>query len=249
MSKMSELDITVRNELDNLFPGHPPKPMGYTNSGTIIKAWNTRFQTGVRRQKELNTRTGVISEAHDVLPSHLDEYGTCQWTEKWDEHRVILYNGLAFSRVGALYSKLPDTYTSEVAKYLEKCFKVHEYFIFDVGFMSHGPMKGTCFLYDIPQHKGAFRERNAIMRACNESFATTIIGNRELNGRVVLPVSGEDKKMTGDQLYADCLSRSQGMPLLDQLEGVVGKPWDHVYQFSPSEAMAKQQGWKKVRFK
>ena len=218
---MSELDIEVQQDLTNLFPGHPPKPVGHTNSG-----------------------------ASEVLPSDLDPYGSCQWTEKWDEHRVILFNGLAFSRVGDLYSKLPDTYTHKVAKYLEKCFKIHEYFVFDVGFMSHGPMKGNCFLYDIPQHKGTFRARNAIMRACNESFATTVIGDTDLNGQVVLPVSGEDRGMTGDELYQSCKRRSQSAEefgLQVQLEGVVGKPWDHIYKWSPTEAVAKQQGWLKVR--
>lgn len=224
-----EVEVDVRN----IFPGHPPKPLGHTNSG-----------------------------ASEILPSDLDPYGNCQWTEKWDEHRVILYNGLAFSRVGDVYSKLPDTYTSEVAKYLEKCFKVHEYFIFDVGFMSHGPMKGTCFLYDIPQHKGTFRERNKVMRACEESFTTTVIGGwfdpeiwlekgypyeeeATIRGQVVLPVSGEDMDMTPNELYYNCKSRSH----LDQLEGVVGKPWNHVYEWSRTEKIAKERGWLKCRYK
>ena len=210
-----KMDNAVAVDVRNIFPGHPPKPLGHTNSG-----------------------------ASEILPSGLDPYGLCQWTEKWDEHRVILFNGLAFSRVGDLYSKLPDTYTREVAKYLEKCFKVHEYFIFDVGFMSHGPMKGTCFLYDIPQHKGTFRERNKVMRACQESFATTVIGDTELNGGVVMPVSADDMEMTADELYYNCKSRSH----LDQLEGVVGKPWGHVYEFSRTESVAKKKGWLKCRY-
>ena len=143
------VDIEVQQDLTNLFPGHPPKPVGHTNSG-----------------------------ASEVLPSDLDPYGSCQWTEKWDEHRVILFNGLAFSRVGDLYSKLPDTYTHKVAKYLEKCFKIHEYFVFDVGFMSHGPMKGNCFLYDIPQHKGTFRARNAIMRHVTRALPPQLLVTR-----------------------------------------------------------------------
>lgn len=221
---MSDLSIESQNEVANKFPGHPPKPMGHTNPDLKGKDdWGSM----------------------EVLPSDLDPYNTCQWTEKWDEHRVILYNGLAFSRVGDIYSKLPDTYTYKVAKYLEKCFKIHEYFIFDVGFMSHGPMKGLCFLYDIPQHKGTFRERNEVMRACRESFATTVIGDTDLSGGVVLPVSGEDMEMTGNELYYNCKSRSH----LEQLEGVVGKPWDHVYQFSRTEAEAKKKGWLKVRYK
>lgn len=221
---MAELDAEVQQDVTNIFPGHPPKPMGHTNPDLEGKDdWGSM----------------------EVLPSDLDPWGHCQWTEKWDEHRVILFNGLAFSRVGNLYTKLPDTYTYKVAKYLEKCFKIHEYFVFDVGFMAHGEMKGNCFLYDIPQHKGTFRERNAIMRACNESFATTVIGDTDLSGQVVLPVSGEDKGMTGDQLYQNCKERSH----LEQLEGVVGKPWNHVYKFSPHESVAKLQGWLKVRYK
>ena len=83
------------------------------------------------------------------------------------------------------------------------------------------------------------------MRACNESFATTVIGDTDLSGQVVLPVSGEDKGMTGDQLYQNCKERSH----LEQLEGVVGKPWDIYIMVSPHEAIAKQQGWLKVRNK
>ena len=220
---MSELDAEVQQDVTNLFPGHPPKPMGHTNP-------------------DLNGADdwGCM----EILPSDL-EVMPCQWTEKWDEHRVILFNGLAFSRVGNLYTKLPDTYTYKVAKYLEKCFKIHEYFVFDVGFMSHGPMKGLCFLYDIPQHKGTFRERNEEMRACRESFATTVIGDTDLSGQVVLPVSGEDMDMTGNELYYNCKKRSH----LEQLEGVVGKPWDHVYEWSRTEAIAKEQGWLKCRYK
>lgn len=211
-----EEPCVLSRDLSNIFPGHPPKPVGHTNSGDM-----------------------------EILPSDI-ESSPCQWTEKWDEHRVVLFNGLAFSRVGNLYTKLPDTYTYKVAKYLEKCFKIHEYFHFDVGFMSHGPMKGLCFLYDIPQHKGTFRERNEVMRACRESFATTVIGDSDLNGGVVLPVSGEDMDMTGDELYYNCKKRSH----LEQLEGVVGKPWDHVYEGrSPTEAQAKKQGWLKCRYK
>ena len=215
---MSELSVEAQNDVTNLFPGHPPKPQGHTNSG-----------------------------ASEILPSNLDPYGNCQWTEKWDEHRVILYNGLAFSRVGDLYSKLPDTYTSEVAKYLEKCFKVHEYFIFDVGFMSHGPMKGVCFLYDIPQHKGTFRERDAVMQSCRESFGTTTLGGSDLNGFVVMPVSADDLEMTADELYNYC--KSGGADRYDQLEGVVGKPWNHVYEWSRTESEAKKKGWLKCRHK
>lgn len=213
---MSELSVAAQNDVSNLFPGHPPKPVGHTNSGDV-----------------------------EILPSDLDPYNTCQWTEKWDEHRCILYNGLCFNRMGSLYTKLPDTYTQQIAKYLEKCYKIHDYFVFDVGFMSHGPMKGLCFLYDIPQHKGTFRERDEVMRSCRESFATTVIGDTDLKGGVVLPVSGEDMDMTGDELYHNCKSRKH----LDQLEGVVGKPWDHTYSFSRTEAIAKEVGWLKVRYK
>lgn len=227
MSYMSELDIEVQRDLTNLWPGHPPKPLGHNNAG--------------------------VSECAQILPSDLDPYGNCQWTEKWDEHRVILYNGLAFSRVGDVYSKLPDNYTSEVAIYLEKCFKVHEYFIFDVGFMSHGPMKGTCFLYDIPQHKGIFRERNKVMRACEESFTCNIIGSTELSGQVRLPVSADEELMTADELYNNCKSQSHLWGLreegADQLEGVVGKPWNHVYEWSRTESEAKKKGWLKCRHK
>jgi ATP-dependent DNA ligase len=212
---MAELDAVVRQDITNIFPGHPPKPMGHTNP----------------------------PEGDEVLPSDLESV-PCQWTEKWDEHRCVLFNGLCFNRVGDLYTKLPDTYTYKVAKYLEKCFKIHEYFEFDVGFMSHGPMKGVCFLYDIPQHKGTFRERDAIMRACNESFATTIIGDSDLNGQVVIPVSAEDVGMSANEFYIRCKNLNH-----DQLEGVVGKPWDHVYEWSRTEAQAKKQGWLKCRHK
>lgn len=192
-------------ELTNLFPGHPPKPVGITDP--------------------------------NIRPSDLDPYGNCQWTEKWDENRVVLYNGIAFNRVGTLYTKLPEEYTFLIAKHLENVFKQYEYFHFDVGFISHGDMKNHCFLYDIPQHKGTFRERDYLMRSLRHKITAQ---------EIQLPVSSEDMGMTPDEFFEYGMNRKDPRAL-ESLEGLVGKPWNSRLSRSVSEAQAMKQGWKKCR--
>lgn len=208
-----EEPCVLSRDLSNIFPGHPPKPVGHINT------------------------------ADEILPSSLDPYNNCHWSEKIDEHRVILFNGIAFSRVGDLYSKMPEEYTHKVARWLEQCFKDHEYFVFDVGIVAHTRAKGRVYLYDIPQHRGTFRERNELMRSHEDMLDT----HEEI--RLFLPTDCTDLGKTPDELYFWSQERwgflkSYNEPLS---EGVVGKPWDHIYNWSRTEALAKKEGWLKIR--
>lgn len=212
------LDPEVEREVANLFPGHPPKPVGHIN------------QPG---------------DPYAITPSDLDPCQNMVWEEKWDENRCILFNGLCFNRTGSLYTKLDRKHTYEVAKGLEKLFKKHEYFVFDVGFIAHGNLKGTCFLFDIPQHKGTYEERRGLMDGLEESMSTYSFG---VHGKGEQTIVMPEQSTDGDALYHRC-RLYESDPVLGLREGVVGKPKDHIYQFSLTENKAKEQGWVKVRYK